>query len=92
MADQAIITRAELAELLATSQGAISQMAYKGELPQLAFPGKRRACWFTKDIREWLNRIATDAKPTASASEPLTQTRIGRRRLPTSSEGNTHIR
>jgi|GEM_PF-2780769 len=60
MAPQAIITRDELATLLATSAGAISQMAYRGELPTTAFPGKRRACWFVKDIRSWLDRMAAE--------------------------------
>lgn len=56
MADEAIVTRPELAELLATTQGALSQMRYRGELPEVAFPGKRRTCWFVADIRRWLGQ------------------------------------
>lgn len=58
MAFHAIVSRAELAMLLSTSQGAISQMAYRGELPATAFPAKRRACWFAGDIRTWLEDLA----------------------------------
>lgn len=58
MAPQAVITRDELAELLATTTGAVSQMAYRGELPPTAFPGKRRACWFVRDVRAWLDEAA----------------------------------
>lgn len=58
MAPQAIISRAELAALLNTSEGAVSQMAYRGELPATAFPEKRRACWFVSDIRQWLDALA----------------------------------
>ncbi|MRV75833.1 hypothetical protein GJ700_29390 [Duganella sp. FT92W] len=38
MADQAIINRHELAELLSTSPEAVSQMGYRSELPMRAFP------------------------------------------------------
>jgi len=38
MAPQAVITRDELAALLATTTGAVSQMVYRGELPPTAFP------------------------------------------------------
>jgi predicted DNA-binding transcriptional regulator AlpA len=58
MAPQALITRDELAQLLATTTGAVSQMAYRGELPPTAFPGKRRACWFVRDVRAWLDEAA----------------------------------
>jgi hypothetical protein len=58
MADQAIVNRVELAELLGTSPGALSQMAYRGELPLTAFPEKRRAVWFVRDIRKWLDEAA----------------------------------
>jgi predicted DNA-binding transcriptional regulator AlpA len=58
MAPQALINRDELASLLATTSGAISQMAYRGELPPKAFPEKRRACWFVADIRAWLDDAA----------------------------------
>jgi hypothetical protein len=60
MAPQAIVTRDELAALLATTVGAITQMAYRGELPRTAFPDKRRACWFAGDIRQWLDSVAAD--------------------------------
>ena len=58
MASHAIVSRAELALLLSTSQAAISQMGYRGELPATAFPAKRRACWFVGDIRTWLEDLA----------------------------------
>ncbi|KAA1012601.1 hypothetical protein FVF58_12015 [Paraburkholderia panacisoli] len=60
MAPQAIINRDELAALLATTVGAVTQMAYRGELPPTAFPAKRRACWFVEDIRGWLDSAAAD--------------------------------
>jgi hypothetical protein len=80
MAPQAVITRDELAALLATTVGAVSQMAYRGELPPTAFPAKRRACWFVSDIRAWL-----DDAVTRRASEPVPEPasvrpRIGRPR------------
>jgi len=63
MADEAVVTRAELAELLATTQGALSQMRYRGELPEVAFPGKRRTCWFAGDVRQWLGQqISRDVR------------------------------
>lgn len=67
MADQAIVTRAELAELLATTPGALSQMGYRGELPATAFPEKRRACWYARDIRQWLDAAAAARKTVAQA-------------------------
>ena len=54
MADEAIITRTELAELLSVTDGAIRQMSFKGELPPTAFPEKRRLQWFAGDLRRWL--------------------------------------
>ncbi len=50
----AILTKEELAELLATTPAAVGQMQYQKELPVTAFPGKRRACWFVRDVRAWL--------------------------------------
>lgn len=57
MSPHAVVTRTELAALLSTSIGAVSQMAYRGELPVKAFPLKRRACWFAGDIRIWLENF-----------------------------------
>jgi hypothetical protein len=87
MASQAIINRAELASLLSTSIGAISQMGYRGELPQTAFPSKRRACWFVGDIRSWLEEMAR-SRPIPlgelnATSASKTGQRIGRPRLST---------
>jgi hypothetical protein len=62
MAPQALINRDELASLLVTTSGAISQMAYRGELPPTAFPEKRRACWFVRDIRAWLDDAAANRR------------------------------
>lgn len=85
MAAEAIISRFEVASLLATTPGAVTQMAYRGELPPTAFPTKRRACWFVGDIRRWLINAAeerarvTSQEVKESAPAP---TRIGRPRLP----------
>jgi hypothetical protein len=81
MAPQAVITRDELAALLATTVGAVAQMAYRGELPPTAFPEKRRACWFVGDVRAWLDAAATgraDAQPIVS--QEVAKARIGRPR------------
>lgn len=91
MADQAIINRKELAEILSKSPEAVSQMGYRGELPPTAFPGKRSACWFVKDIRTWLDAIAT-TRTTVSAmlsqtSSAELEIRRGRPRLPASGKG-----
>ncbi|WP_431017758.1 helix-turn-helix transcriptional regulator [Burkholderia gladioli] len=87
MAPQAIINREELASLLATTAGAVAQMAYRGELPPTAFPGKRRACWFVADIRAWLDDVASKAHlPTTQSNEAEAKRRVGRPRLPLSGE------
>lgn len=83
MAPQAIINRDELAALLATTVGAVTQMAYRGELPPTAFPAKRRACWFVGDIREWLDdAVARRRKDDVVAHEGAQKPRVGRPRLP----------
>ena len=73
MAPQAVINRQELAFLLSTSVGAISQMTYRGELPPNAFPSKRRACWFVADIKHWLSSFAENRKffPMPEESMPV---------------------
>ncbi len=83
MAPQAIISRSELAALLSTTDGAISQMAYRGELPATAFPSKRRACWFVADIRRWLDEIASMRTAGGRQVSPNDTTRTGRPRLST---------
>lgn len=83
MAPQAIISRAELAALLNTTEGAVSQMAYRGELPMTAFPTKRRACWFVADIRIWLDAIAHARSTAAATHGPGTSAKTGRPRLAT---------
>lgn len=85
MATQAVITRAEFAALLATTEGAITQMTYRGELPQTAFPSKRRACWFVGDVRNWLDCAAASrsTQEQTQANELTSPTRKGRPRLPT---------
>lgn len=85
MAPQAIVTRDELAALLATTVGAIAQMTYRGELPQTAFPDKRRACWFAADIREWLDGVAArragrEAPVPGETNSDTVRPRIGRPR------------
>lgn len=85
MAPQAIVTRDELAALLATTVGAIAQMTYRGELPQTAFPDKRRACWFAADIREWLNDVAArrsscNAPARDETNSDMPRPRVGRPR------------
>lgn len=87
MAPQAIVTREELASLLATTVGALAQMAYRGELPQTAFPAKRRACWFAGDIRQWLDDIAArrpvgSISPDMASIPEVAKPRIGRPRVP----------
>jgi len=86
MAPEAIITREELACLLATTAGAVTQMSYRGELPSTAFPGKRRACWFVADIRRWLNEMAKiSGEPISHETTATVQRRAGRPRLSTES-------
>jgi len=80
MAPQAVITRDELAALLATTVGAVSQMAYRGELPPTAFPAKRRACWFVSDIRAWLDDAAARRQVDGAHSNLEQRVRIGRPR------------
>lgn len=91
MADQAIINRKELAEILSKSPEAVSQMGYRGELPATAFPGKRSACWFVKDVRVWLDTIAAARTTVATALVQVPSVdldmRRGRPRLPTSTTG-----
>ncbi len=84
MAPQAIISRSELAMLLSTSSSAVSQMAYRGELPQTAFPAKRRACWFVSDIRNWLEELSNN-RLSSPANHVNTSSKIGRPRISTSS-------
>lgn len=82
MAPQAIISRAELAALLNTTEGAVSQMAYRGELPNTAFPGKRRACWFVADVRQWLDNLAASRGQSTEREAATAAPKIGRPRLP----------
>lgn len=99
MADEAVIDRSELATLLATTPGAVTQMVYRDELPPTAFPGKRRSCWFVGDIRRWLaetahNRgVGRNARPDGSvrANKPPSahmprKARIGRPRAGNANE------
>jgi predicted DNA-binding transcriptional regulator AlpA len=84
MADWAVITKEELACLLATTEGAISQMAFKNELPRTAFPTTRRAAWFVKDIKQWLEQVAA-SRTTDSSPEKMKSSRerlLGRPRSP----------
>jgi hypothetical protein len=69
MAEQAVISRAELGALLGKTPGAISQMKFLGELPPTAFPGKKKACWFVRDIRDWLDQLATERPVPAGLGE-----------------------
>lgn len=87
MAPQALINRDELASLLATTAGAISQMAYRGELPPTAFPAKRRACWFVGDIRAWLDEAAATRLNAPPVNAEVSKRRIGRPRLPLAMDG-----
>lgn len=72
----AILTKEEFAGLLATTEGALAQMQYLDELPATAFPRKRRAVWFVRDVRAWLEQQATQRDsqtgdtPSTSASGP----------------------
>jgi hypothetical protein len=91
MADQAIVTRSEVAELLATTPGALSQMVYRGELPATAFPRKRRACWYVRDIRAWLDAAAAARNTVTSLLAPSSTSdgdaRRGRPRHPATGTG-----
>lgn len=80
MAPQAIVSRSELAELLCTTEGAISQMIYRGELPVTAFPGKRRTCWFVSDIRHWLDELVSVRSTVRTPESKVHARRIGRPR------------
>ena len=84
MAPQAVLNRQELAVLLSTTVGAVSQMAYRGELPPNAFPHKRRACWFVADIKQWLSAFVADRERPAPIPVGLmpisTPNKIGRPR------------
>ncbi|GGC84740.1 hypothetical protein GCM10011396_35090 [Undibacterium terreum] len=83
LAPQAIVSRSELAILLSTTEGAISQMAYRGELPITAFPSKRRACWFASDIRQWLDSLANNRHRKTTLDEKSPVKAIGRPRFST---------
>ena len=87
MADQAIVTRDELAELLGTTPAGLSQMNYRGELPTTAFPEKRKACWFARDIRAWLDAAAEARTNVSSILSAPNTIRRGRPRMPTSETG-----
>lgn len=87
-APQALMTAAELAQLLCATTGAIRQMAHRGQLPPTAFPGKRRAVWFVGDIRQWLEGVASHrsgAAPVACVQDGENSPpakRVGRPSLP----------
>jgi hypothetical protein len=83
MAPQAIISRSELAALLCKTEGAISQMTYRGELPATAFPAKRCACWFVADIRDWLDKVANSRSNNSHQALPEKTAKTGRPRLST---------
>lgn len=86
MADQAIVSKREFAELLATTVGALTQMKYRGQLPQIAFPGKKRDCWYAKDIRQWFEELTAMREQSAASGlfEAATAPkRIGRPRKAT---------
>lgn len=68
MADHAIVSKREFAELLATTVGALTQMKYRGQLPHIAFPGKKRDCWYAKDIRQWFEEL-TAVREQSTASD-----------------------
>jgi hypothetical protein len=80
---RAIVSREELASLLNTTPAAISQMAYRGELPSKAFPGKRRSCWFAGDLQDWLDGVAGSRFriTTDEVSEKCMDKKIGRPRF-----------
>lgn len=87
MPGNAVISRTELAQLLCTTPGSISQLAYRGLLPKRAFPNLRRACWFVSDVRDWLAVQASRAgqnMPVATSADEAggaERRRIGRPRV-----------
>jgi len=83
MAPEAIVNAEEVAQLLATTKGALRQMIHRRELPPTAFPEKRRTCWLVSDIRQWLQKKGSGqhtAGPSLNDSQP--KSKIGRPRLP----------
>lgn len=86
MADDSVIDRNELAVVLATTPGAVSMLAFRGKLPQKAFPESKRACWFVRDIRRWLKQVMSEQPARKSESVEVSQLknsdrpRIGRPR------------
>lgn len=77
----ALVSRSELAELLCTSPGAISQMIFRKQLPKTAFPGNRRSRWFVQDIRIWLNEQRSPSPPKPNGISDSNHKRAGRPRL-----------
>ncbi|WP_157139423.1 helix-turn-helix transcriptional regulator [Achromobacter piechaudii] len=83
MAPEAIVNAEEVAQLLATTKGALRQMIHRRELPPTAFPEKRRTCWLVSDIRQWLQRKGggqrtVDLSPKSSQAK----SKVGRPRMP----------
>ncbi|MCA1322886.1 hypothetical protein [Herbaspirillum sp. alder98] len=78
MADHAIVSKREFAELLATTVGALTQMKYRGQLPHIAFPGKKRDCWYAKDIRQWFEGL-TAAREQRTLSDLVETSTISKR-------------
>lgn len=78
MAPGAVIGREELAALLNRTPAAISLLGHRGRLPRKAFPNERKACWFVRDVRNWLDELA-NSRPAASQEE-TSERHVGRPR------------
>ena len=63
-----VYTKIRTRPLLATTVGALTQMKYRGQLPHIAFPGKKRDCWYAKDIRQWFEEL-TAVREQSTASD-----------------------
>jgi predicted DNA-binding transcriptional regulator AlpA len=71
MDDDALITRSELAELLAVSDASVRQMMYLGKMPPKAFPDERRVRFYVRDVRLWFkDRYKERSNPPTKTGRP----------------------
>ena len=77
----AVINRQEFAALLCRTPQAIGLLAHRGRLPRTAFPGERKACWFVKDVRDWLEATANNRPASAPAEDEVGVAQVRGRRV-----------
>ena len=75
----ALITPAELANLLGISSNALYHRNGLGELPQPAIRKHRCVRWRVADVREWLKRLSPEEVPPTDEQRSCSPRR-GRRR------------